>query len=382
MNAEPFPLPDDRALAISDALVAKIRKEIDAGGGWLGFERYMQLALYEPGLGYYSAGSVKLGTGGDFTTAPELGDWLAAALAPFIDELLRELGSQQVVELGAGSGKLAEQLLKHLSARGHSEIGYSILETSADLRERQMARLASAGSAVRWLDELPEPGFRGVILANELIDAIPVARFVKTGATVLPLGVAVEDGRLVIVPGPADPALSDAVSQLESDLGQPLADGYRSELRLLLEPWLREVLGAIADGGLLLIDYGMPRRDYFRPERSDGTLMCHFRQRAHSDPLLWPGLQDLTAWVDFSAVSTIARASGFQVAGFTTQAQFLLESIARDPILSARELSPQDASVMQTLVLPGEMGERFKLIWLTSAVKQTSLPGRDFRNWL
>ena len=356
--------------------------EIDAGGGWLSFERYMQLALYEPGLGYYSAGAVKLGAGGDFTTAPELGDWLAAALAPFIGNALTDIESRQILELGAGTGKLAGQLLEHLSARGHADIDYAILETSADLRERQMAHLASAGSAVRWLDQLPEPGFRGIVLANELIDAIPVARFVKTGETVLPLGVSTAGDQLVIAPGPADPTLSEAVSRLEADLDRPLADGYRSEVRLLLRPWLTEVLGAITTGGLILIDYGMSRRDYFRPERSDGTLMCHFRQRAHADPLLWPGLQDLTAWVDFSEVATVARESGFELRGFTTQAQFLLESIALDPTLSTRQLSPQDASAMQTLVLPGEMGERFKLIWLTSEAIGAALPGRDFRNWL
>lgn len=382
MITEPLPAPDARALAVSDLLVEKIRAEVDSGGGWLSFERYMQLVLYEPGLGYYSAGAVKFGPAGDFTTAPELGDSLAVALAPFLGNVLSDLDSAHLLELGAGSGTLAGQLLEHLAARGHADIDYAILETSADLRERQMVHLEPSGFSVRWIDRLPDTPFAGVVIANEVADAVPVARFVKTGDAVLPLGIACERGSLNIVPGPADPALSEVVGRIEANLDWPLPEGYCSEVCLLLRPWLDEVLGAMAGGGLLLIDYGMPRRDYYRPERSDGTLMCHYRQRAHTDPLLWPGLQDLTAWVDFTAVSTAAHASGYRVAGYTTLAQFLLESIARDPLLSTRQLSPKEASAMQTLILPGEMGERFKLIWLTSGPVGNTLPGRDFRSWL
>jgi SAM-dependent MidA family methyltransferase len=388
--AEPFPAPAAEAIDLSEALTARIRDEIDACGGWISFERYMQMALYEPGLGYYSAGAVKLGPGGDFTTAPELSDRLAAALAPFIRDALDGAGSTRLVELGAGTGKLAGQLLTHLSARGVHDIDYAILETSADLRARQHSYLESfqrvqiAGSErrIRWLDTLPSPGTACVVVANEVVDAIPVVRFVKSGGTVLPLGIARDGNSLAVVPGDAEPALTDAVARIESDLGQELPDGYRSEVCRLLRPWLAGVLGAIVRGGLLLIDYGMPRRDYFRPERSDGTLICHYRHHAHADPLLWPGLQDMTAWVDFSALAQVAREAGFQVTGFTTQAQFLLESIARDGELASRQLSPEEASAMKTLILPGEMGERFKLIWLTRGISGPALPGRDFRNWL
>lgn len=389
--AEPFCVPAAAALEISEALSARIKDEIDASGGWISFERYMQMALYEPGLGYYSAGSIKLGPGGDFTTAPELSDWLAAALAPFVCEALGRAGSSQLVELGAGTGKLAGQLLTHLSARGVDDIDYAILETSGDLRARQRAHLAAieaesrpAGSAfaVRWLDALPSPGADCVIVGNEVADAIPVVRFIKSGDAVLPLGIARDGNGLAVVPGDAEPSLTDAVARIEADLGQALPDGYRSEYCRLLRPWLAGVLGAIAKGGLLLIDYGMPRRDYFRPERSDGTLICHYRHHAHTEPLLWPGLQDMTAWVDFSEVATIARELGFRVAGFTTQAQFLVEAIAGDQVLAARQPSPAEASAMKTLILPGEMGERFKLIWLTNEIDGPALPGRDFRNWL
>jgi SAM-dependent MidA family methyltransferase len=380
--AEPFPVPDAASLAISEALVEKIREAIEAAGGWLAFERFMQMALNEPGLGYYSAGARKLGLGGDFTTAPELSDWLAAALAPFIAEALAAVESRQIVELGAGTGRLARQLLDHFAARGLSDLDYAILETSADLRDRQKTALGGSGYAVRWLDSLPAPDFRGIILANEVADAIPVARFVKSGGAVLPLGVVWRDGALAIEPGEADAALSEAVAGIESELGRELPDGYRSEVCLLLRPWLAELLGTIAAGGLLLIDYGMPRREYYLPERSDGSLICHYRQRAHADPLLWPGLQDLSAWVDFSAVAASTRELGFSVEGFTTQAQFLLASIAADPVLAARQPTPREASALRTLILPGEMGERFKLIWLARAEAPPVLPGRDFRNWL
>lgn len=380
MTASPLPVPDAAALAVSETLLERIRKAIDDAGGWLGFERFMQMALHEPGLGYYSAGSAKLGAEGDFTTAPELSDWLSASLASFIGRAMADLGSRRLVEIGAGTGKLARQLIEQLALRGYEDVDYSILETSADLRERQKAELD--GLTVRWLDDLPAAGRRCIVVANEVADAIPVARFVKAGGVALPLGVTRERGGLAIAPGPFDSGLSEAVSRLESELPAPLPDGYRSELSLVLGPWLEGALGAIAAGGLLVIDYGLPRRDYYRPERSDGTLICHYRQRAHSNPLLWPGLQDLSAWVDFSAVAAAARQSGFSITGFTTQSQFLLQVIAADPMLASRRPTPREASALKTLILPGEMGERFKLMWLTRGFAAPALPGRDFRNWL
>lgn len=382
MTAEPFPDPDPDAQAVSRALVRRIESAVDAAGGWLGFERYMQMALYEPGLGYYSAGSAKLGPGGDFTTAPEQGDWLAETLAGFIGATLETLDSASVLEIGAGSGALAAGLLEGLAARGHAAVDYAILETSADLRARQAALLDARGVAARWIDRPPDAPFRGVVVANEVADALPVARFLKSGGRVLPLGIERGDRGLAIAPGPPDDRLAAAVAAIERELGEPLPEGYRSEICLMLEPWLESVLAPIRDGGLVLVDYGLPRRDYYRAERADGTLICHYRQRAHADPLFWPGLQDITAWVDFSAVAAAGQRAGFTLAGFTTQAQFLLASIAADPALAARQPGPAAASALQTLVLPGEMGERFKLAWLTRDPGAPGLPGRDFRNWL
>jgi len=382
VTAERFPEPDADGQALSRQLVARIRAAIDADSGWLSFERFMQMALYEPGLGYYAAGAAKIGAHGDFTTAPETGDWFAQALAHFIAARFDELGSASLLEIGAGSGRLAEQLLAGLAERGHRAVDYAILETSADFRQRQQQRLADPASRVHWLDGLPESPRPRIALANEVADALPVARFVKHKGAVLPLGIVPAGDLFTLAPGAPDPALSAAVARLEDRLGTPFPEGYRSEVCLLLEPWLEGILGGIATGGLLLIDYGLPRRDYYRRERMDGTLICHYRHRAHSDVLLWPGLQDLSAWVDFSAAADIGRAAGFSLSGYTTQAQFLLASIAADAALARRQPDPAAASALKTLVLPGEMGERFKLLWLTRGMPSAPLPGRDFRDWL
>jgi SAM-dependent MidA family methyltransferase len=281
--AEPFPLPDISAQAISRALTGRIEAAIDRAGGWIAFEPFMQTALFEPGLGYYSGTSIKFGAGGDFTTGPMLGDWLAAALAPFLATQFAALGCARVLEFGAGTGRLAGQLLAKLADRGCADVEYSIVEVSADLRQRQQAHLAKYGQSVRWLDRLPGRDFHGVAFANEVVDAFPVMRFVKQSGAVLPLGVVRSQGGLALAPGPADARLSAAVAEIEAEIGHPLPEGYRSEVCLLLQPWLEEVLGSFGAGGLLLIDYGLPRRDYYRAERADGTLICHYRQRA-ADP--------------------------------------------------------------------------------------------------
>lgn len=382
LSNAPLPEPDAEALAVSDALAARIRAEIDANGGWIAFERYMQMALYEPGLGYYSAGAVKFGDAGDFTTAPETSDWLARALAGFLAGELESLQSDRILELGAGSGALAVGLQRSLAGLGHASIDYAVLETSADLRARQETRLADSGFAARWLDALPDAPFRGIVLANEVADALPVARFVKRGGRALPLGVRMQGSSFDIVPGPHDARLAEAVAAIERALGGPLPDGYRSEVCLLLGPWLQAILNALEAGGLLVIDYGMPERDFYRAERSDGTLIGHYRQRAHDDLLRWPGLSDISAWVDFSAVARLARRNGFTLSGFTTQAQFLLESMAADDRLRDAPPTAAEAAAMRRLILPGEMGERFKLIWLTRGYPAGRLPGRDFRGWL
>jgi SAM-dependent MidA family methyltransferase len=355
----------------STRVVERVREEIAANRGWIGFARYMQIVLYEPGLGYYSAGARKLGAAGDFITAPEVAPVFGRCLAHQCAEVLATLGGGEVLEFGAGSGALAVTLLEELERLGALPERYLIIDVSADLRERQRALLAERvpglASRVSWLDALPAQ-FRGVMLANEVLDALPVERFVVRGGQVNSLGVTWQLGRLEASEARAPAELATAVRELEAALGEPLPNGYCSELNLGLDRWLEAVLSALTAGVAILIDYGLPKRELYALERSAGTLLCHFRHRYHDDPFLYPGLQDIGAWVDFTAVAESALRYGADVAGFTTQAQFLigngiggfLADVADLDIVQRLNLSRQ----AMLLTLPGEMGERFKVVAL------------------
>lgn len=382
--AATLPEPTPAALDASRALAARIRAEIDAAGGWIDFARYMELALYAPGLGYYSGGSTKLGAAGDFVTAPELTGVFGRAVAAALERALDAAGGDTILELGAGTGKLAAQILAALEARGRSDVRYRILEPAADLAARQRDALAVYGARVEWLARLPDVPFAGAIVANEVADAIPVRRFVKRADGVRPLGVALGDSGFVWREGAADPALETAVAALEERLGRPFADGYVSELRPALGAWLAALGACLERGSALLVDYGLARREYYHPDRSAGTLLCHYRHRAHADPFVHPGLTDIGAWVDFSACADGAQAAGWQVAGFTTQAQFLLAALAAEPARAAATdaASLRELAALKTLLLPGEMGERFKVLLLAKNVASAALPGRDFRDRL
>ena len=378
-----LPAPSDAAVAASAALAAAIRAEIDRAGGWLDFARYMELALYAPGLGYYSGGSTKLGAAGDFVTAPELSAALGVALAVTLEGELTALRADTVLELGAGTGSLAAQLLDTLAKLGR-DVRYLILEPSADLRERQQIALRRFGPRVEWLTTLPAEPFAGVVVANEVLDALPVARFVKQSGEVRALGVVATADGFRWGEGRAVPAVTAGVAALERKLGRELADGYRSELCLAL-PALLSSLGAILTrGSLVFVDYGLVRADYYHEQRADGTLICHYRHRAHADPFFHPGLQDITAWVDFSACADAGVAAGLGVAGFTTQGQFLAHGLAALPQDLAIDLTtPRAQSALKTLLLPGEMGERFKVLLLRKRHEGgAALPGRDFRHRL
>ncbi len=379
MSGAELPVPSGEALQQSAALVEKIRAEIERSGGWLDFARYMELALYAPGLGYYSGGSTKLGAAGDFVTAPELGRSFGRALALALDAELAALGANEVLELGAGSGALAAQLMDSFAQLGR-DVRYSILEPSADLRERQRRELAELGARVRWLDTLPEAPWSGAVVANEVLDALPVARFAIEGGEPRALGVVAHGRGFAWGGARAVPGLTAAVHALERALGRALPEGFRSELCAALPAWFRALAASVERGSLLLVDYGLVRSDYYHEQRSGGTLVCHYRHRAHADPFLYPGLQDITAWVDFSAAADAAAAAGFDVAGFTTQGQFLSSVLAALPPELAVELSsPREQSALKTMILPGEMGERFKLLLLRKNVSGPALPGKDFR---
>lgn len=363
--------------AHSRAVTALIRARIHDGGGWMSFERFMELALYAAGLGYYSAGSVKLGPGGDFVTAPEISDLFSRCVARQCAPLLE--GGGEILELGAGTGRMAAIILETLAAGGALPERYAILEVSADLAQRQRLRLARLPPELRqrvvWLERLPERPIRGVILANEVLDALPCRRFTLAGGEVRELGVAVQDGspsRIVEREAMPDAALMSAVSALLGELPQPLPDGYASELCLRVAPWIGGLGACLERGLLLLFDYGLPRSHYYHPQRTSGTLRCHFRQRVHDDPTVNIGLQDITAWVDFTRVAEAAVDCGLEVSGFATQAAFLLAmdiekdvAAVTDPLAHARL-----AGEAQRLLLPAEMGEAFKTMALARGLER------------
>jgi SAM-dependent MidA family methyltransferase len=352
-------------------LEARAREAIAAAGGWISFARYMQFALYEPGLGYYSAGARKFGAAGDFITAPEVAPVFSRCLALQCAEVLQALGGGDVLELGAGSGLMAADVLAELERRAALPRRYRILDVSADLRQRQQATLAATVphllSRVEWLDRLPD-AFTGVVVANEVLDAMPVERFVVRDGTIRALGVRAAPGGLEACEGEASAALVDAVQAIERDAGIAWPEGYASEVNLGLAGWLQSLAASVTRGVLLFVDYGLPRREYYAAERRDGTLLCHFRHRFHDDPFARPGLQDITAWVDFTALAEAGAAAGLQLAGYTTQAHFLigcgigefLANVADLDVVSRVNLSRQ----AMVLTLPGEMGERFKAIAL------------------
>ena len=367
-----------------------VRDAIERHGGWLPFDEYLRIVLYEPGLGYYSAGSAKIGSGGDFVTAPEVSELFGRAVARQCAQLL-QLAGGDVLELGAGSGALAESVLATLQQLGRLPQHYYILEISADLRRRQQLRLASLPaplrSRVRWLDALPDAPLAGVVLANEVADALPFKRFLIGADALLERGVALSaQGQLIDADRPADAALRAEVAHIAESLGQPSSlsapwpwpAGYQSELCPMLAPWIAAIGASLSRGALLLIDYGLARHEYYHRQRFHGTLRCHFRQRAHEQPLLYPGLQDISAWVDFTRLAEAGEDAGLRLAGYCSQAAFLLANgIEADVAASEATLDrARLASQARALLLPGAMGETFKVMALARAV---TAPLRGFQ---
>jgi SAM-dependent MidA family methyltransferase len=369
-EADPaLPPPPPEAQAHSAALCRRIAAEIAASGGWIGFDRYMALALYAPGLGYYTAGSSKLGASGDFITAPELSSLFSTALARQVAELLRVAGGE-VLELGAGSGRMAADLLLELDAQACLPERYLILELSAELRARQRERLAALperlAARVRWLDQLPER-FGGVILGNELLDALPVHLVAWRETGIAERGITCRGERLLLE---ERPLVEGNLLRAASRIG-PVRP-YVSEVGLAAGALVGSLAARLERGVLLFIDYGFGEAEYYHPQRSEGTLMCHYRHRAHADPLFWPGLQDITAHVDFSALVRAGTEGGLALLGYTTQTHFLVnlgitDLLARTPLEPAAEYLRVAAQV-QKLLSPSEMGELFKVIALGRGV--------------
>jgi SAM-dependent MidA family methyltransferase len=366
MPADSLPEPDAAARAASSALCSLIAQELARSGNWISFARYMELALHAPGLGYYASGSAKFGAAGDFVTAPELGTLFARALARQVAELLEP--GDAVLEFGAGSAALASALSAALALRGVSA-EYLILEPSAELAARQRARL---GERARWIDTLPE-SFRGVVIANEVIDAMPAHALAWTSQGVFERGVCMNEGRLGWSERPASGAVLDAARAL----GVPTEGRYESELNLAARAWVRTLAERLRRGAILAIDYGFPAREYYHPQRTMGTLMCHYRHRAHHDPFFYPGLQDITTHVDFSALAAAAANTGLDVLGYTNQAQFLINCgitglLAEVDATDVTRYAPLAAQA-QMLLSPTEMGELFKVIALGRGIDATLL---------
>jgi SAM-dependent MidA family methyltransferase len=329
-------------------MLERIAEEIARGGGWISFARYMELALHAPGLGYYAGGAQKFGAAGDFVTAPELGALFGRTLARQLRQILGENG--KVLEIGAGSGALAEALL------GELDCEYSILETSAELRHRQEQRLKSP---VRWLSALPER-FRGVIIANEVVDAMPVHAVAWRRDGIMERGVAADGDRLLWKDRPASEALLEEARKINPPVP------YESEIGLAGRAWMRTLAQHIEEGAIFVIDYGFPGHEYYHPQRAAGTLMCHHRHTAHGDVFARPGLEDMTAHVDFSALAAAARESGLDILGYATQAQFLVncgitDVLGEANIENALHYAPLAAEANK-LLSPAEMGELFKVL--------------------
>ncbi|RRQ21762.1 class I SAM-dependent methyltransferase [Thiohalobacter thiocyanaticus] len=384
-----WPAPAPEALAVSERLVEVLRARMQAAGGSLPFADYMHSVLYEPGLGYYSAGARKFGAAGDFVTGPELSPLFSQCVAVSCAAVLEALNHGAVLELGAGSGALAVEVLRSLQAMDRLPESYLILEPSADLRERQRQRLNEEAPAllerVTWLDRPPER-FAGMVIANEVLDALPVELFHWDGTDVWLRRVQWEQAGFGWTDQPADAGLAEQVRRLAEQYDWP--PDYSSERAAWLSGWLSELAASLTQGAMLFIDYGYPRGEYYHPQRGAGTLMCHYRHRAHPDPLRLPGLQDITAHVDFTAVAEAASAAGLRVAGFTDQAHYLIDAGIEDTMAAAAGADPvagmRLAQQVRQLMLPGEMGERFKAMLLTRDCDAV-VPGfrqQDLRNRL
>ncbi len=387
-----LPAPSPEAVDHSEQLDLYLRQQAMQQGGALAFDQFMELALYAPGLGYYAAGAEKLGASGDFVTAPEISPLFSEALAEQIAQVILQLKESQlkknqliqpnVLEFGAGRGIMAADILRRLEQLECLPKIYFILERSAELKQRQQETLKTEVPhlfhLIQWLDTLPEQGFRGVMIANEVVDAMAVKLFEKQQGQLFERFVVAEESGWKFENRPAEKNLTQSAYNIEQQLGQPFDDGYQSEVNLIQRPWLESLADCLEQGMILLIDYGFPTKEYYHPQRM-GTLMCHYRHRAHSDPLLLLGLQDITAHVDFTDLAETAFNKGLTVAGYIDQGSFLTNC---GLLQRMEQLSAGDADKMlrysqqaKFLMLPTEMGELFKVIAFTQDLNDTSLLG-------
>ena len=373
MQLNDLPSPDPVANAHSEQLRLHIAREI-AENGPLTFARYMQLALYTPGLGYYSAGSRKFGAAGDFVTAPEISSLFSQSVARQCQQILIDLNGGDILELGAGSGRMAADILRELQHISYLPNNYFILEISADLRDRQEKfiknEIPELSDRVKWLNRSPSPPFKGVILGNEVIDAMPVHKF-KIDNGIKEVYVNWKNEQFVWEIGEPSSVLKDYIKNLTIDF----PEGYESEVNLLLKGWIASLADMLQEGLILLIDYGFPRYEYYHTDRDRGTIACHYRHHNHFDPLILTGIQDITAHVDFTAIAEAAASQGLAVEGFTHQAGFLLNCGIATLMPQLEDVAEhyRIAQEIKKLTIPNEMGELFKAIALTRNYHQSLL---------
>jgi SAM-dependent MidA family methyltransferase len=376
-----LPEPPQELKRLSEKLATVIRNKIGLSGP-IPFSEYMEMALYEPGLGYYSAGLQKFGEGGDFVTAPQLGNVFARCLAIQIEQLAANfdqsgLDHYEIIEAGAGSGMLAADLLIALQ-QDHPPARYRILERSAHLRQVQKETLERYVpqwmDKISWLDEPPVESWQGVFLANEVLDALTVDRFYISADGIGQMLVTEESEGFGWFKDSCPPDMQTKIEAVLSTLEQKPADGYRSELNTSLPAWLQAVTDSLQKGLALFIDYGYTRRDYYLPQRRDGTLICHYQHRAHNDPFMWPGLTDISASVDFTALAEAADICGLDVSGYTTQAMFLISCGLEQIIMEGEKISERERlklnNQVRQLTLPGEMGDRFQVMALSRGLDE------------
>ena len=377
-----LPKPDEIALKLSEILQEKIRLAIMEDGGSISFEKYMQMALYEPGLGYYSAGSSKFGEQGDFVTAPEISPLFSRCIARQCQQVLSEISSTEarsssIFELGPGTGTMAIGIMLELARNNTLPETYYLLEPSADLRQRQQLNIKNTIPQLEerfvWLDRLPEEKIKGVILANEVIDAMSVKRIIidsdiQEYAVTCDSGEKDQTGFQWTKRG-IDQDLKSDMHEMFDLLGEPLATPYITEINCNIKPWLNSLNDVLDQGLILISDYGYPRQEYFHQQRHAGTLICHYRHQVHDDPFLYPGLQDITASVEFTTVAEAAVDAGMHVSWFATQAHFLIacgldqfvSEFETDDVVERSKMTQQ----VSKLTMPGEMGEKFKFIGLS-----------------
>ena len=375
----------DHSLLVREQLI----QHINTRDGWISFEEFVDFVMYKPGLGYYSAGAEKIGHSGDFTTAPEISKLFGMALANQMTPILDHYQSPSIIEIGAGTGKLAFDIMTQLNDYQVNFDRYYILELSADLKQRQQSMLSHLPTKtlnkIVWLDSIPMDSIDGVIIANEVIDALPFTRFKTQNGQVYELGISVEDNQLIEQPRLADEMLSNTVDSIAKEIGMTFQDGYTSEIRINFGSWFRTIESMLSSGSIFFVDYGYARQEYYDEERTNGSMICHYRNVAHEDPLSNLGIQDISASVDFSQLADVALQRNIEVGFFTSQSDFLINAEILGVIESVIDegLKMRLTQEVKQLLLPNQMGEVFKCMLLNKNINPDNFDGiKDLRHTL